>query len=114
MTAIVGLVHEDRVYIGGDSAGVSGYDITVRADAKVFHNGPYLFGFTSSFRMGQLLRYALTPPIVNSTDLDRFMVTTFMDAVRECLKTGGWARKESEGETGGRFLVGINSQLYMI
>jgi hypothetical protein len=52
VTAIVGLVHEGTVYIGGDSAGVSGYSMTVRADAKVFTVGPYLLGFTTSFRMG--------------------------------------------------------------
>ncbi len=54
MTAIVGLVHNATVYIGGDSAGVSGYSMTVRADSKVFTIGPYLMGFTTSFRMGQL------------------------------------------------------------
>ena len=35
MTCIVGLVHEGVVYIGGDSAGVGGLSLTVRADEKV-------------------------------------------------------------------------------
>ena len=39
MTCIVGLVHEGVVYIGGDSAGVGGMSLTVRADEKVFQNG---------------------------------------------------------------------------
>ena len=52
MTCIVGLIDGRRVWMGGDSAGVSGLDITVRADAKVFRNGDFLIGFTSSFRMG--------------------------------------------------------------
>lgn len=51
MTCIVGLEHNGRVYIGADSAGVSGWDLTVRADKKVFRNGSFLFGFTDSFRM---------------------------------------------------------------
>ena len=38
MTAIVGLAQSGAVYIGGDSAGVSGMSLTVRADAKVFRN----------------------------------------------------------------------------
>ena len=62
MTAIVGLVDSGIVYIGGDSAGASGWSLTVRADAKVFFNAGYLFGFTTSYRMGQLIRYALQPP----------------------------------------------------
>jgi hypothetical protein len=51
MTCIVGLVDGGRVWLGGDSAGVSGWDLTVRADRKVFRNGPYVMGFTTSFRM---------------------------------------------------------------
>ena len=88
MTAIVGLVKSGSVYIGGDSAGVCGTSLTVRADAKVFRKKRYVFGFTTSFRMGQLIRYslALPKPVGN---LDAFMSTTFIDAVRDCLKAGG-------------------------
>lgn len=115
MTCIVGLVDNKRVYIGGDSAGVGDYDLTVRADAKVFHNGPFLFGFTSSFRMGQLLRYAFKPPKHDSDLSDyEYLVTTFVDALRECLKAGGWARKENEQEGAGTFLLGYRGHLYRI
>lgn len=113
MTVIVGLVHKGTVYIGGDSAGVGGYDLCVRADPKVFVNGPYLFGFTSSFRMGQLIRYALTPPEPHG-DLYRFMVTDFVDAIRDCLKAGGFAKKNSEQEEGGYFLTGVHGRLFKV
>jgi ATP-dependent protease HslVU (ClpYQ) peptidase subunit len=113
MTAIVGLVHDSKVYIGGDSAGVSGFSINIRRDPKVFRNGPYVLGFTSSFRMGQLLHHAFVPP-EPSGDLDKFMVTTWVDALRDCLKTGGWATKENEQESGGTFLVGINGRLFEV
>lgn len=114
MTCIVAVTHQDHVYMAGDSAGVAGWDLTVRADTKVFRNGPYVMGFTSSFRMGQLLRYALTPPEPVVGDLDRFMVTTFIDAVRDCLKTGGYATKNNEAEQGGNFLVGVHGRLFEI
>lgn len=68
MTCIVGLVDQGNVWIGGDSAGVGGYDLMLRADQKVFRNGDFLMGFTSSFRMGQLLRYKLSPPKLHSDD----------------------------------------------
>jgi ATP-dependent protease HslVU (ClpYQ) peptidase subunit len=113
MTAIVGLVQSGSVYIGGDSAGVRGTSLTVRADAKVFRRKRYLFGFTTSFRMGQLIRYSLTlpKPVGN---MDAFMSTTFIDAVRDCLKAGGWAMKENDREEGGTFLVGVKGQLFAI
>lgn len=115
MTCIVGLVDEGKVYIGGDSAGVAGLVLTVHADQKVFRNGPMVFGFTSSFRMGQLLRYALSVPDHDPRlDTDKYMVTTFVDAVRSCLKTGGYARKENEEESAGQFLVGYKGRIFCL
>lgn len=115
MTCIVGLVDAGSVYIGGDSAGVSGYDLTVRADSKVFQNGSFLMGFTTSFRMGQLLRYAFRPPL-QEPDLDvlAYLATAFVDGVRECLKAGGYALRKDEHESGGTFLIGYRGGLYTI
>lgn len=115
MTCIVGWIEEGAVWIGGDSAGVAGWDLTVRSDLTVFRNGPMLFGFTSSFRMGQLMRYALKIPHHDEgVDTDRYMATTFIDAVRSCLKDGGFAEKEKEAERGGVFLVGYRGRLFCI
>lgn len=113
VTAIVGLVDKGRVFVGGDSAGVDDLALTVRADTKVFRTGPYLFGFTTSFRMGQLIRYALVPPEPKGR-LDRFMSTVFIDSLRDCLKAGGWARKDNEREEGGTFLVGVRGRLFTV
>jgi ATP-dependent protease HslVU (ClpYQ) peptidase subunit len=115
VTCVVGLVDKDTVYIGSDSGAVSGSNLIVRADEKVFHNGPCLIGFTSSFRMGQLLRYKFTPPPrAPHTDLFSYMATDFVDAVRECLKSGGYARQENGMETGGDFLVAYGGRLFHI
>jgi ATP-dependent protease HslVU (ClpYQ) peptidase subunit len=115
MTCIVGVVENDIVWIGGDSAAVAGYEIHARADRKVFRNGPFLFGFTTSFRMGQLLHYAFAAPAhPDDMDVERFMATTFVDAVRACLKQGGYARKEAEQESGGVFLVGYRGRLFVV
>lgn len=115
MTCIVGLIEGQTVWMGGDSAGVAGWSLTVRSDVKVFRNGPMLFGFTTSFRMGQLLRYALTVPDHDPrVDVNKYMATTFVDAVRECLKSHGWASKKNESEEGGDFLVGYRGRLFHI
>jgi ATP-dependent protease HslVU (ClpYQ) peptidase subunit len=120
MTCIVGLVHDGEVYIGGDSAGVSGYDLTVRADAKVFRREgpdgtPWVFGFTSSFRMGQLIKYAMVLPLVpDDADLFGLMVRVFIPKLRECLREGGWLTKDKEHETGGFFLVGVKGHLFKV
>ena len=115
MTCIVGLVADGRVHIAGDSAGISGLDLTVRADRKVFTNGEFIFGCTTSFRMTQLLRYALVPPKRHAdVDVMRFMCTDFIDAVRNCLKNGGYARRDSDVESAGTFLVGYAGRLFSV
>lgn len=114
MTCIVGITDGHTVTIGGDSAGSDGWHVAVRSDSKVFQVGPYLMGFTNSFRMGQLLRYSLSVGEPDTWDVDRFMATTFIDAVRTCLTEGGFARMEEGREEGGQFLVGIHGRLYVI
>jgi ATP-dependent protease HslVU (ClpYQ) peptidase subunit len=115
MTCIVGLVHNGSVFIGGDSAGTSGWDLTIRRDPKVFRNGPYLIGYTSSFRMGQLLRFNLTVADQDPRHGDeQHMMTVFIDAVRQCFKDGGYAKIESSQENGGVFLVGYRGVLYEV
>jgi ATP-dependent protease HslVU (ClpYQ) peptidase subunit len=114
MTAIAGLVHDDRVLIGADSGGVGGWTLNIRKDAKVFANGPYIIGFTTSFRMGQILRWTLKPPAPGKGSLERFMCTTWVDTARKALSEGGWATKEAEREVGGVMLVGIRGRLFRI
>lgn len=115
MTCIVGLVEKGKVYMGGDSAGVGGYHLELRRDEKVFKNGDFLFGFTSSFRMGQILRYRFSPPRHHPKDnIVQFMTTDFIDAVRECLKKYGYARNDKGQDEGGSFLVGFEGNLFSV
>jgi ATP-dependent protease HslVU (ClpYQ) peptidase subunit len=115
MTCIVGLIDGEHVWMGGDSAGVAGLDITVRADTKVFRNGDMLIGFTNSFRMGQLLHYKLKPPPRDpEADVFRYMVMDFVDSVRACLKEGGYAQRSNDVETGGTFLVAYEGRLFSV
>lgn len=80
--------------------------LTVRSDAKVFRNGEMLFGFTSSFRMGQLLRYGWKPPGREvAQDHDEYLHTTFIESVRARFKAGGYARTKDGADAGGTFLV---------
>ncbi len=116
MTCIVAIAHKGKVYMGGDGAGTdSSYGQVRRIDKKVFKNGDYLMGFTDSFRMGQLLAYKLTPPEPHpGKDLYAFMVTDFVEAVRDCLKAGGYSKVLDNEETGGNFLVGYKGRLFEI
>jgi ATP-dependent protease HslVU (ClpYQ) peptidase subunit len=116
MTIVVGAV-DDRgaVWMGADSQGSNGWDRTIRRDQKVFRVGSYLMGFTSSYRMGQVLRYKLAPPEPPCEgDLFGFMVVDFVDHVRAAFKSAGFCKTENGVESGGDFLVGVCGRLFRI
>ena len=119
MTCIVGIVHHGNVTIGGDSAGTNNWSLqTIRTDTKVFQRGEFIFGCTDSFRMIQLLRFSFQipplPALEQADALEKYMGTVFIDAVRECFKEGGHAKKKEEREKGGTFLLGIQGHLFCV
>lgn len=120
MTCIVAIAEAGSVWMGGDRAAVeNGHYLTHSAAPKVFRRGPLLIGYTSSFRMGQLLQYRLEVPplpflVSPSPDaLDEWMATVFVDAVRACLKDGGYTKITDAREEVGIFLVGVAGSIFM-
>jgi ATP-dependent protease HslVU (ClpYQ) peptidase subunit len=115
VTCIVGLVDGGKVVMGADSAAVGGLDISNRKDVKVFKNGDFVIGCTTSFRMIQLLQYKMNAPRRHpDVDVMRFMVTDFVEAVRTLFREGGFTTKQLEVESGGTFLVGYAGRLFRI
>lgn len=117
MTCIVGMLDgkTNKVIIGGDSAGTSGSNITIRKDNKVFQNGEFIIGCTTSFRMIQLLRFSFKTPEIGDKDMYEYMCTDFINGVRECFKNNGFIQKFSDGdEKGGTFLVAHKNRLFRI
>jgi ATP-dependent protease HslVU (ClpYQ) peptidase subunit len=115
LTCIIGLETTGGVIIGGDSASSSALEIEKTRVKKVFRRGRFLIGYTTSFRMGQILQYQLevTKQVDEQSDLE-YLSTTFIDAVRKCLKVGGFRKTENEQEEGGEFLVGYKDKLYTV
>lgn len=63
--------------------------------------------------MGQLLRYSLNVASQpEEMDDVEYMSTWFVNAVRSCLKAGGFATVDNGREEGGCFLVGYRGSLY--
>lgn len=115
MTCIVGIVGNNEVWMGGDSASISGWVMNAARQPKVFQRAECLIGFTDSFRMGDLLRYRLEVPVrPEEQDTHEWAATSFADALRNCLSNGGYAKKENEREEGGTFLLGCGGRLFCI
>lgn len=115
MTCIIGLVKDGNVYMGCDSAAMSDWsDGRATRLRKVFRVDDFLIGYTYSFRMGQILQHHLKVEKQGAESDEHYMVVTFVEAVRECLKKYGFAKVELGQESGGDFLVGYRSQLYHV
>lgn len=115
MTCVIAIKEKGTVYMGADSAGSDLYTIRTRIDPKIHKVGSFMFGFTTSFRMGQLLAHSFKAPDRDPRiSVEKFMATSFIDAVRDCLKTGGWASKTNENESGGTFLVAYEGRVFCV
>lgn len=110
MTCIVGLVYEGNVYIGGDRLGSNGFIKHVGSQPKVFRNGDFIFGYTTSFRMGQLLQHHWSQPIrsMGKTD-ESYIYVDVVESIRELYKDKQYDLKGNEG---GNILFGYNGKLY--
>lgn len=116
MTVIAGFVQDGVTWVGGDSAG-TGSDLfqVIRRDAKVFQTGPMLVGFTFSWRMGQLLRHRVRPPVRPSNiDPHEWLVTVYVEELRRAFHAGGFTWHDHQREMGGPFLLGYAGSLYEI
>jgi 20S proteasome alpha/beta subunit len=114
MTCIAAIKADGKVWMAGDHLGSNGFSKELRTDPKVFILDDFLIGFTSSFRMGQLLRYQFTPPKNEETDNMKYMVCHFVEAVRELFCKYGYSSIDNNKHRGGLFLVGYKGEIYRI
>ncbi|HEX8177865.1 MAG TPA: hypothetical protein VF543_22440 [Pyrinomonadaceae bacterium] len=119
MTVIAGVAEKGHVYIGGDSAGTNGYTIQKAATGKVFRVGEFVIGCAGSRRANDLIRYSLSKnlsPLPASADLDAYMTTDFITALRACFREGGALGIDFGQQEGfdGNMLVGVRGNLYLI
>jgi len=115
MTCIVGWNENGNIWIGGDSAGVAGYSMSIRKDEKVFVKDEFAFGFTSSFRMGQLIRYNFSiPKREEKQSTEDYLHNKFLGALIACFKDNNYAAINNNQITGGCFIMGYRGDLYYV
>ena len=107
MTCIVGLEHDGRVLIGGDVQGTGRNNKVVHTQPKVFNRTGIIFGYTTSYRFGQILECGIQDPVVpdKENDIYRWLINVLIPDIRANLKSSGF-------EGGGSCLIGIKSQLW--
>jgi len=120
MTCIVGVKTDEGIFIGGDSFGGNEHMAGVYKTPKVFgkpkvgRTSAMVFGFTTSWRMGQILQ---TMPDIRKpsekSDIE-FLITDWVDMIREHMAVAGFGQNESGREEAGAFLLGYNNNIYEI
>ena len=116
MTCIVGMRTKTGVLLGGDTQGTSNRDAVDRLDPKVFGLGRDMaVGFTSSYRMGQIIRFNLEPPTCPAGhDAYPWVVREFIPAIRDVFKEHGYQHVLNERATGGTFLLAVGNRLFKV
>lgn len=112
MTCIIGVEFEGKVYLAGDKLGSNGWTGAEYVHPKVFENGDGIFGFTSTYRFGQLLEFGLADVIApkEQKSMHRWMVKDLVPRIRMALVDGGY--KIDDG--GCTALLGINGELWKL
>lgn len=115
MTCIIGLEHNGTAYVGADSSVAEGWTVRESLLPKVFQRDVFLIGSTGSIRLNQLLWQHLDVRAQHEDENDStYIVCGFIEAVRGCLKTHGYAKVDSNVEEGGFFLVGHRGKVYRV
>lgn len=90
MTCIVGFENNGKVTIAGDSCASNGHTGGPLNYQKVFKNGDFIIGGTTSFRLLDILRYTFKPPEQKASESDDvYMRTSFIESFRNCVKNSG-------------------------
>lgn len=116
MTCIIGLEHEGKVYIGGDSSVTRGWEVSVTDQSKVIRVGCFLVGLAGTMRQLNLLEHHVHPRAQEEGESDEHYVAIgLVEAIRQCFKDNGASKiSDNQENSDSIMLVGFKGKLYMV
>ena len=118
MTIITGFTDGKNTWLAGDRIGASEYgDNSLQVRPKVFTKDiPHCkqkiaIGYTTSFRMGQLLEFKYTPPVFEG-DIDKYIFSKVTSSIMNFLHENKFASESDNVRRGGNFLIGFMGRLF--
>ena len=117
MTTLIAVQHSDWCLIAGDSQTTS-YHLSADCSpmGKIAQNGKYLVAAAGLVRGMNLIQHAFNPPAPPKSNLDKFMVNSFVPALRKCFQDAGYDMKD-DGDVAqhdNEFIIAVNGILYLI
>ena len=114
MTVVLALISDDNeVVMGCDSAGVTGDELDIRSDSKMFFKNGCLFGFCGSFRVCQLVKYYLDfAKFQPKSKMDPFeyVVKKVVVPLQDMLKQQNVPKDEEDFS----FIIGFHSSIFVV
>lgn len=111
MTAIVGVCHSGRVYLGGDSACSGGDHVSIMAEPKVWRASGMIFGVCGDLCVLQGLKYRAQWPRYKGQDGYKFLGVHIAPMFRQVIKAIEQETKDGYSPDA-EMLVGIGGKLF--
>lgn len=118
MTCIVGLIHNDAIYLGSES--LTGIDsrIIPTTHSKVFSRNNILFGICGDTRYNDIIKYRLDIPYhrEDKTNME-YLCTDFVNNLRQTLEEAKYSNEEnmvSSVPYQSTLILGYKNKLYCI
>ena len=117
MTCIIAFRDKDNnVWLGGDKLGSDSRTKIITKDPKVFKNGDMYFGYTTSFYMGQLLKYNWEAPSrkMNETD-DMYIFSSVRDSISKLFNDSKFGKDKDDNEPNyGLFIMVYKKRIFLV
>ena len=130
MTCIIAHTNGKSSFIAGDKLGSNGFTKSVQTESKVFEKEfikinddagltrtkeIMAIGYTTSFRMGQLLTYSLNLPLQDANEtFPQYLVLKVIPIIRTMFKDEWGYRDASQDVGGGQFIILHNHIIYEV
>ena len=108
MTCIAAIVQDGEVYMAGDRGASEPHIILPLQNPKVWRKGEYLFGYYGTMH-GEIVQNYFIPPKLPTTNIDKFMRSTFRQALKDFYAE--WSISSSDAEDFG-MLIGVKGNVY--
>jgi ATP-dependent protease HslVU (ClpYQ) peptidase subunit len=107
---------EGHSVIAGDFMASNGHNFAKVANSKVFNKSENCaVGYTSSFRMGQILEHYWTLPArMCDQELDSYVNVTVVESLRAVFSKYGYGIKDGIEDLGGNFILLYEDRIYEV
>lgn len=118
MTLIVGvdftLGKNKYLYMAGDKCGSDGFVKEIFIKPKIFRRNELAFGYTTSFRMGQILEFTKISKDLPNWSEESNVYTSFVDWAKTAMKDGGYLEDDKGVVSGGNFIFYNGKSLFEV